>query len=67
MIFALPESPGNICTDSKIDGTESVRKKFGVGTDTAKTIHEVASKSLKARARDSDRLSWPRLSIFCLV
>jgi len=44
---ALFAAVRNICTDSKIDGTESVRKKFGVGTDTAKTIHEVASKSLK--------------------
>ena len=54
------ESPGNICTDSKVDDTESVKKKFSVGTDTAKKIHAAAMKLLKA-------WHWIRISVLAVA
>ncbi|CAE7776494.1 unnamed protein product [Symbiodinium sp. CCMP2592] len=62
---ALFASVRNVVTDSKVDGTESVRKKFGVGTDTAKTIHAIASKSLKDQGFLEFRASMGKQMKFC--
>ncbi|OLQ09551.1 hypothetical protein AK812_SmicGene6843 [Symbiodinium microadriaticum] len=62
---ALFAAVRNICTDSKVDDTESVKKKFSVGTDTAKKIHAAAMKLLKDQGFKEFQASMGKQMKFC--